>query len=62
MFNKVWGAAAAVLILMVQPFGCYHLAGGCRAAILPGRGGKDQFFQAELRQPAKEGGWGLGQV
>lgn len=61
MFNKVWGAAS-FLILMVQTFGCYHLAGGCRARVLQGRGGKEQFFPAGLGQPAKEGGWGLGEV
>ena len=53
--------------LMVQAFGCYHLACGCRVSVLLGRGGKDQvflffFFQARLRRPAKGGGWGLGEV
>ena len=30
--------------LMVQAFGCYHLARGCRVSVLLGRGGKDQVF------------------
>ena len=30
--------------LMVQAFGCYHLACGCRVSVLLGRGGKDQVF------------------
>lgn len=59
MFNQVWGASS-FLILMVQTFGCYHLAGGCRARVLLGCGGKEQFFSAGLQQQAKEGGWGLG--
>lgn len=61
MFNKVWGAFS-LLILMVQTFGCYHLAGGCRARVPLGRGGKAQFFQAGLGRPAKEGDCGLGEV
>lgn len=60
MFNKVWGAFS-LLILMVQTFGCYHLAGGCRARVPLGRGGKAQFFQAGLGRPAK-GDCGLGEV
>lgn len=48
MFNKVWGASS-FLILMVQTFGCYHLAGGCRARVLQGGGGKDQFYSSGAR-------------
>ena len=54
--------------LMVQAFGCYHLARDCRVSVFLGCGGKDQvlflffFFQARLRRPANEGGWGLGEV
>lgn len=30
--------------LMVQAFGCYHLARGCRVSVFLGCGGKDQVF------------------
>lgn len=45
MFNKVWGTAAAFLILMMQTFGCYHLAGGCRAPSSWGVEGRTSFFK-----------------
>lgn len=55
-----FGVLLLFKILMVQTFGCYHLAGDYRASVPLGRGGQDSFSEAELRQPAREGGWGWG--
>ena len=53
--------------LMVQAFGCYHLARGCRVSVFLGCGGKDQvlflfFFSFKLgsdgRRKKEAGVWG----